>query len=247
MDFMEAKQLEETGLTEKQAKAYLELLRTPGQNAGKIAKELSIDRTFAYGILNSLMKKGLASCVIKENKKAFYASNPDNLLKEIEEKKAKTLNLIKELKLIKQQTKEETLVKVYEGKSGLKVYARDLLQSNDFSTLGGGGELNILEELKYQYPQYLKELSKKKISGRIITSAQNIWILKELFRKSGIKIKILDNVKGQVSFTIFKNKVAVYSAEKKPFVIVMEDRNISAALKAYFDILWMAAKKYQEK
>ncbi|MFZ3077661.1 MAG: helix-turn-helix domain-containing protein [Candidatus Aenigmatarchaeota archaeon] len=235
---MEAKQLEETGLTEKQAKAYLELLRTPGQNAGKIAKELSIDRTFAYGIMNSLMKKGLVSCIIKENKKAFYASNPDNLLKEIEEKKAKTLNLIKELKSIKQQTKEETLVKIYEGKSGLKVYARDFLQSNEFFTLGGGGELSVLNELKYQYPQYLKELLKKKLNGKIITSVKNIKTLKEMFKNSKIKIRTVEGIESQINFTIFKNKIAIYSAEKKPFAIIIEDKNISSALKAYFDVLW---------
>ncbi len=235
---MEAKELMDAGLTENQAYVYLELLKNPGQTAGRIAKELSIDRSFVYGILNSLIKKGLASTVIKEDRKVFYASNPGNLLKDVEEKKERISALVKRLKIIGSEPKEENAVKTYEGKSGLKVYVRDFLQSKEFFTFGGGGGLSILEELKYQYPQYLKELLKRKLAGKIITSAGNAELLKGMFRGQQIKIRTVENIESHVSFTIFKNKVAVYSAEKKPFAIMIEDKNISDALKAYFDVLW---------
>jgi sugar-specific transcriptional regulator TrmB len=239
---METDRLIETGLTKNQAEVYLELIKNPGQTGGEIAKNLSIDRSFSYGILNSLLEKGLVNYIIKKDKRLFSPSDPENLLKEIEEKRDKIISAIKEIKSIKRTTQEEKSVKVYEGKSGLKIYVRELIESKEFHTFGGGGKLNILEELKYEYPHYLKEIQKKKMSGKLITSPENKKIMAKLYGKSNVKIKDVKNLKNQVNFTIFKNKLAIYSAEKKPFVILIKDKKISDTLKVHFENLWRSLK-----
>ena len=238
---MEVKELIDLGLTKNQARVYLELLKSPGQNPGRLAKKLSIDRSFMYGILNSLINKGLCSYIVKETKKYFYATNPDNLLKEIEEKKSKAVGVVEKLKKINQQPPEGELVSLYEGKAGLKAFVRDFLESDSFCTFGGGGKLDIFEALKYEYPHYLKEFSKKKIKGRLITSPGNKEIMKNIY-KSGVDIKVLPNLKSSVSFTLFKNKLVIYSAKEKPFVIVIDDKEISTALKDYFEGIWVMIK-----
>jgi len=239
---MEAKELMELGLTKNQAEVYIALIKKPEQTAGKLAKKLAIDRTFVYGILSSLIDKGLVGYVTKENKRIFQPLDPENLIKEIEEKRAKALKTIEKLQQLKKLTKEETAVKVYEGKAGLKAYIRDFLESGFFHTLGGGGQLSILESLKYEYPHYLKELSKKKIKGQVITSLKNAPKLKKIFNKTQVEIRTLENIESQANFTIFKNKLAIYSAEEKPFVIIIEDQTIAKSLKNYFVILWNTAK-----
>lgn len=239
---MEVKELMDIGLTMNQAKVYLELLRTPGQNPGRLSKKLSIDRSFMYGILNSLVNKGLVSSLVKENKKVFYPAAPENLLKEIEEKKSKTVNVVKKLKQISQQAPEGELVSMYEGKAGLKAFVRDFLESDYFDTFGGGGKLDILEALKYEYPHYLKDLNKSKIKGRLITSPKNKKIMDKIYKKSKVDIKTLPNLKSRVSFTLFKNKTVIYSAKERPFVIVIDDKEISNSLKDYFENLWALIK-----
>ena len=240
---MEAKELIELGLTKNQAEVYIALVKKPEQTAGQLAKKLAIDRSFVYGILGSLIDKGLAGYITKENKKIFHALDPENLVKEIEEKRAKALKTIEKLKQLKKLTKEEIIVKVYEGKAGLKAYIRDFLESDIFHTLGGGGQLSILEALKYEYPHYLKKLSKKKMKGQIITSSKNAPKLKKLFKKTQVELRTLENIESQANFTIFKDKLAIYSAEEKPFVIIIEDKTITNALKNYFDALWKVAEK----
>lgn len=236
------KELIEIGLTQAQANVYLELNKNPEQTAGKIAKTLSLDRSFTYGILTNLIDKGLVNYITKENKRLFYPSDPDNLIKEINEKRDRIKKVIKELKSIKKQRKQQRSVNVYEGKAGLKAYVRDFLQSKTFYTLGGGGKLNILEALKYEYPHYLKDFKKKNIKGKLITSKDNKKIMQNLYGDK-VKIKILKNLDNQVTFTIFKNKLAIYSAQGKPFVIMIQDKDISKALKDYFDELWEVSKK----
>lgn len=239
---MEAKDLISAGLTKNQAEVYLEILKHPEQSGGEIARNLSIDRSFVYNIINSLIDKGLVSYITKGKVRLYYSADPENLLKEIEEKRNNVNKIVQELKSLKEQTKSEKSVLVYEGKAGLKAYIRDLLEAKSFETLGGGGNLKILEALKYEYPHYLKEFNKKKIIGKLITSPKNKTIMSDIYRNSKVEIKTFEGLESGVSFTIFKNKLAIYSAEEKPFVIMIENENIAKALKIYFERTWNLAK-----
>lgn len=239
---MESKELIEAGLTKNQAEVYFEIIKHPGQSGGEIAKIISIDRSFVYGIINSLIDKGLVSHITKGKVRLYYPADPENLLQEIEGKRDKINKLVEELKLIKKQKKPERTVTVYEGKAGLKAYIRDFLDADSFETLGGGENLKILEALKYEYPHYLKEFNKKRIIGRLITSLKNKKILTEIYKNSEVKIKTFEGLESGVNFTIFKNKLAIYSVEEKPFVIIIENENIANALKSYFDNMWKSAK-----
>jgi HTH-type transcriptional regulator, sugar sensing transcriptional regulator len=239
---MEAKELISTGLTKNQAEVYLEILKHPEQSGGEIAKAISIDRSFVYSIVNSLIDKGLVSYITKGKVRLYYSADPENLLKDIEEKRNNVNKIVQELKSMKEQTKSEKSVLVYEGKAGLKAYIRDFLDAKSFETLGGGGNLKILEALKYEYPHYLKDLNKKKIKGKLITSPKNKKIMEEIYKNSKVDIKTFEGLKSGVSFTIFNNKLAIYSAEEKPFVIIIENGNIASALKDYFNKTWNFAK-----
>jgi len=239
---MEIKELIDLGLTKHQADVYLELIKKPGQTGGKLAKKLALDRSFTYGILNSLVDKGLVSYITKENKRFFQPADPDNLLKEIEEKRNKALKIVKELKLIKKNKKDELSVNVYEGKAGLKAFARDFLDSKDFCHLGGGGKMSAFEVLRFEFPHYLKEIKKKKIKGKIITSKENIKSLKEMYKKSKVETKIMNNLSSEINFTAFQDKIAIFSAEEKAFVIIIENKKVCDALKNYFDNLWEISK-----
>ena len=239
---MKSEQLTDIGLTKNQAKVYLEILKTPEQTGGEISKRLSIDRSFAYGILDSLIKKGLVNYIIKGGARIYSSSNPENLVKEIEEKREKAIEIIKEIKELKKKEKKERSVSVYEGKEGLKAYVRDLLESKDFYTFGGGGKLNILDALKYEYPHYAKELSKKKMIGKLITSPENAKTMKNIYGKSKVNTKSLKNLQSPISLSIFGEKIAIYSAEEKPFVIMIQDKKFSEFFKMYFDSLWKSIK-----
>ncbi|MSR86534.1 hypothetical protein EXS74_04015 [Candidatus Woesearchaeota archaeon] len=239
---MDITQLSEAGLRKNQAKTYLEVLKHPGQSGGKIAKNLMIDRSFTYNTLNSLVNKGLISYITKGKIRIFYATDPENLLKDIEEKRKRIEGIVEELKTIKEPSKGERSVVIYEGRQGLKAYIRDLLNAKSFETLGGGGNLSILKAIKHEYPHYLKEFTKRKIKGKLITSQKNKEIMKEIYKEAQVDIKTFEGLENNVNFTMFKDKVAIYSAEEQPFVIIIDNKNISKSLRTYFEKLWKAAK-----
>ena len=229
------------GLTKNQATVYLTIVKNPEQRAGQISKTTKIDRSFVYGILDSLLDKGLVSYVVKENSRNYSATDPENLMKDIDEKKEIVADVIGEIGLLSHENNIKRSVNVYEGKAGLKVMTRSVLESRDFCVLGGGAGLLTFETLKYEIPHYLKEIKKNKIRARLLVSGKKIPLFEKLFLNSNIQIKVLKKSQTKASFLIFDDKMAIYSLHDKPIVIIIEDKNIANALHAYFDLLWVIA------
>lgn len=239
---MEPKDLIDAGLTRNQAKVYLKLIKQPAQTGGQIAKGVSMDRSFVYNVLASLADKGLVSHILEENVKIFYATDPESLLKESEERKERIMSIVEELKKIKGTTKPDRNVLVYNGKAGLKVYMRDLLNCPSFCSLGGGGLYNIFDLLKTEFPHYLKLFDEKNTKGKIITSPDNEANMKKTYDNLNIKIKTMNGLNKSVCFTLFCDKLAIYSLEHKPYVIIIEDGSIAATLMEYFNLVWKTLK-----
>ena len=93
--------LQQAGLTGNESKVYLELIKKGESSANQLAKNLSLDRTLTYTILNHLIEKGQINYIIKENKKFFNISSPESLINQIKAKQLLILDLIKDLKKIK--------------------------------------------------------------------------------------------------------------------------------------------------
>ena len=70
--------LQKAGLTGNESKVYLELVKKGELSANQIAKNLGIDRTLTYTILNHLIEKGQVSYVIRDNKKFFSIENRED-------------------------------------------------------------------------------------------------------------------------------------------------------------------------
>jgi sugar-specific transcriptional regulator TrmB len=73
---MNIQQLIDIGFTENQAKVYFSLFKKPGSSAGEISKETSLDRSFVYTVIESLIKKGLVYSSLIKNRRVFYSENP---------------------------------------------------------------------------------------------------------------------------------------------------------------------------
>jgi sugar-specific transcriptional regulator TrmB len=234
---MQISQLTDIGLTKNQAVVYLELIKNPGQNPGKLSKRLSLDRSFVYGIIKNLIEKGLISSVIKENKQLFYPSDPENLLNELDEKRLKIISVVKNINKVKHESKEEASVRVYEGKAGLKAYIREFLGTSEFLMFGGGGNLGFLNSLKYDYLHYIRDINKKKIKGKLLTSKKNKNILSGLYG-SNVSIKTVDGLNQPAGISIVRNKVGLLTSNEKPRVVIIDDHKIAETLRIYFNKVW---------
>lgn len=234
------KQLEDAGLGNKEAIVYLALLKYGSVGGGLLAKLLNMDRTHTYGVVRNLVNKGLAGHVIVNNKKLFQAMSPQNLLNQIKQKEQVIKSIIPELIALEKIKPKPAVVKILEGKAGLRTTIRLLLESNAKEILVYGGTGKSYDLLKYEMPHVARKTELLKIKGRIITSEK---LRGHPFTKlPNFTIKYVEKPTPS-STMIFGNRVSINVFNQTPFVILIEDKSVTESYRKYFEYLWKMAEK----
>lgn len=96
---MSVERLVQIGLSEKEAVAYLMLLRVGPSLASSLARRVKLKRVTVYSVLESLMEKGLIGYQQSRTGKQFMALEPERLLYKLENEQAQLklkMNMAKE-------------------------------------------------------------------------------------------------------------------------------------------------------
>ena len=107
--------LEEIGLSKRESKLYLALLELGSTTVGPLQKKSGIPSSKIYEILEKLINRGLASYVIVSGRKNFQASDPEEILAIIDERRRILSEVMPQLKLKQQRVKEKQSVEIFEG------------------------------------------------------------------------------------------------------------------------------------
>lgn len=234
------KKLEEAGLSSKEALVYISLLKNSPISGGNLAKLLNMDRTHTYNILRNLINKGLAGHIVKEKTTLFQATSPKNLLNEIKKKEQTIQDVLPNLLKIEKTKAKPSVVRILEGKSGLRTIIRMLLESKTKEILVFGGTGKSYDVLKYEMSHVAKKTILLGMKGRIITSER----LKghTFTRLKNFELRYVKELT-PTSTMIFRDIVSINVFDENPFVIVIESRSVSDSYKKYFHYLWKIAKE----
>lgn len=238
--------LREIGLKDNEIKVYIKLLELGESLASYIGVKVGLNRTHSYDILESLMKKGLVSYVIKNNRKYFLATDPKRLidyLKEKEEslkqKEQEMQELISNLLKIKPKKKIEEKVEIYRGKEGIKTIFNEILESvKEYRVLGATGQ--VATQLEYFFPKHEKQRIKRNIKLKLLFNEELRG--KNITKRKLAEVRFLSKEHSSPIPTIIYNNKVVILVWKTPSAIVIEDEEIFNTYKNYFDLLWIAAK-----
>ncbi len=85
--------LEQIGLTEKEAKAYLVLLENDHLAASTLSNKIGVNRTSSYLVLKSIIEKGIKTSTKKENTTVYQANEPTSLLTFLQKQKNEMFGL----------------------------------------------------------------------------------------------------------------------------------------------------------
>lgn len=231
--------LVQVGLTGNEAKVYLELIEKGTLSANQIAKNIGMDRTLTYTVLNHLIEKGNAGYVIKEGKKLFSCSNTQSLLNSIKSKEALALDLIKELNNIKKKEQQEVKVNFYEGKEGLRAFVREFINSGkNFDSFGSTGRIY---DLLFESDLLAKESLKRGINARIIMGS-SFKNHEYVGKYKNLKVRFLD-IASEATTTIMDDKISIHLIKDKPFIIIIQNKDIAESYRNHFEVLWKMAKE----
>lgn len=224
--------LQEAGLTGNEARVYLELIKRGKLSANQIAKNIEIDRTLTYTILNHLIEKGHVGYVVKESKKIFSASNPESLLNSLKSRELLISDLIKQLNDIKIEKQDSLEINVYEGKEGFRTFLKIALKEKEFLSFGGTGRAY---DLLYEMPALAKQMSKKGIYLKIILDKK--YSNHEFTKYKNVEIRLID-LKSESTTSIFGDFISIHLIKDKPVVILIKNKDIADSYRNYFNYLW---------
>ena len=155
--------------------------------------------------------------------------------------KEKLINeILPELLKLEKTKGEPTIVRILEGKEGLRIIVRMLFESKQKNICVYGGTGKSYEALKYEMPRIANETGAVNIKGRIITGTQ---LKGKLFTKlKNFQTRYIEELTPS-STMIFDDKVSINVFDEKIFVILIESKSVADSYRKYFECLWRTAKK----
>ncbi len=247
---MNIKILEEIGLTDSEIKVYLALLELGSSKKGPIVKKAGITSSKIYEVIDRLIERGLASYVVKDKVKYFNAAPPSRIKDYLKEREKKLKEQEEELDILlpslelKQKLREQkTDAEVYRGWRGMQTVYNDLLESlrpNQELYIFGASRGFDTKKVKSFYTRFNENIAKKKLKLNIIFNKNARGNIPNV-EKIG-KVKYLDQTT-PAEILVYEDKTAIVLLEKEPLIILIRGESIAKSFKAYFDVMWMVAKK----
>jgi sugar-specific transcriptional regulator TrmB len=236
-------QLEEMGLTHNEALVYTALVEIGETTTGAIVKKTGLHRVLIYDALESLIRKGLASFVIKENRKYFQATDPSRILDFLKEKEEIAKSILPELQLKREQAKTKQQVSIYEGVKGLKSALQNMLKEltpNGIYYAFASG--NMADTLGFFYNIYQKEKKKNRIRSFMIYDKE--------FKKRKDVLKITYGTIKFYPLTYFPTDTFIYNDKvliviwnaNPPFAVLIINKQAAESYKKMFDVFWKNAR-----
>lgn len=257
--------LQGAGLTEGESKVYLALLKLGTTTSGPIIEKSNVSNSIIYRILNSLIEKGLVSCVTKEKTKYFRAANPKRILDYLEERKEKidqnkqTIEMILPQLTALTQPTEDINVQMYKGFKGVisawELTHSELRKGDEFHSWG---VYPMQEDRFHLYWQ--RDHKKREKAGFGAKILFNRGTDKETLENRNsynrCEARYMPNeIKTPAWFVVFKNiTIIVLQTRKfeenqktieKPTAIVIESKEIAETFEAYFQDLWKRSSPFK--
>lgn len=253
---MYEKELQQLGLSEKEAKVYSASLELGPTSVIEISKRASLKRPTTYYAIEELIRKGLMSFFEKGKKRYFSAESPERLLSLIIAQKRKVAALEEELQKVLPGLNnifdlagERPKVRFFEGKEGIKAIQEDILKSK-FKSIE---EFVPLDEAYKIFPPSFKDHRQKlaqitkNIPRRTIYISQKGAFLPQKGRKIERRFIPPQKFPFSIELTIYGNKTAIVAYRGKLIGTVIESQEIADSLRIFFNLAWKAAESYQKE
>lgn len=245
------KELQEIGLPEKEAKVYIAMLELGRATAQDIAKKSEVNRATTYFVMESLMKKGLASAIDEGSRQYFLPEDPSQLEAiferqriEFEARRERVAGLVAELSERNATKTKKPVVKYYLGKEGILRMAK-----HGFKYAKGESLYTVFS--KEELDKYItKEESRKARELRVKHHIEARGLCNALevpVAESGDVIiaipKKVHNFPGDI--TVYEDTIQLISYEDM-VGIVIENKNIATTLRSLYEMAFRyAEEKYK--
>ena len=230
--------LRSLGLLDSEIKTYMAALEKGPQTVIDLSKLTKLSRQATYVAIEGLTDRGLMSSSLRGKKRFFAAEHPDRLLAYAKRHETDMQERVKDLErslpeLELQIGGERPIVKVFDGKEGLRALITDIgitkpKKIHEITDLNAMYAVLSAEELKPVQEQALK-------GGAFI---KGIYSGKTGPPKSGIKRYALPADKSgfKTDMTIYSDKIALVTFEGQMHTIIIENHALAETFRILFEL-----------
>lgn len=241
--------LTRVGLNEKQAKVYLACLELGKSKAPEIAKKANLKRTTTYDILDQLVIKGLISYTQQGKAKLFTPEDPEAILHTLESGKQELIKILPKLQNLTIKHNIQPRIKFYEGKQGVKQVLLDSLSCKSKKILQ---VVKTQDFVKFPGGAFTAEYIKQRAGKGIVAYAlhpkgeqaidRDIYAIEDPRRKRHVRF-LPPSVFYASAIVIYDNKVSMVSTAQENFGFIIESKEFSKTLQAWFWFMWGLGSK----
>lgn len=239
------KQLEQAGLTKREAPLYMALLQSGPSSIVGIAKKSGMKRPTVYLVLDELLQKGLVSQVPKEKRKLFIALSPELIVEKLEQNAKGLRAVMPELLAFYRGRDQQPIIQLFESGEGMFNVYRDITSRKDIKEVMTFFSFEAIpKEFEKNYEYFIDLLKTGKVRGRDIVSAN---APKHFYLEQTRKLpnhEIRQTLGGQTFLSdsiIYGNKIALLSF-KKHFALIIESEDIANSFRTLYNLAWQSAR-----
>ncbi len=244
------KTLAEVGLRGQKAAVYLAALQLGSAKGQDIADSISLPRTTALEILESLHRMGMVSYVTRGRTRLYSAEPPAKLESILKEKERKLKAIMPELLSLETTAGTRPRVRFYEGVAGVKTVFEDTLTVRNKKLRG---ILSMADLYDIPGKAYMDDYVERRINAGIELNVirseskevEETWFTsKEEYRM----VRYAPN--GMVfpmTMYLYDNKVGIIGTQKENFGMIIESEDFYQTQKNLFDVLWEQGRIGQPK
>jgi len=241
--------IKKAGLTANETKVYTALMAQGASLAGEITKKTGIHRRNVYDSIERLIEKGLVGYVTVNRRRFYKAVDPKRLLLVLDEEEQNVDKRRKELERIMpnltqifDRPQRRLDVEIFEGKEGVKTIFTDVVGAGqDYYLSGARGE--FLTVMPYFYKEFVRQRKSMGIKANLIFTEESRGRKEIKAAKANIRFLPSEYTSPMIQL-VYGSKIAMILWDReRPMGVLIDNREMAAAHRKYFEILWKIARK----
>lgn len=248
--------LQSIGLSQKETKMYITLLRSGTQPISYLAKKAGLNRGTGYVVLHTLLDKGLVTKAVKRGVQYFSPLEPQQLVTYVDHRE-KALGQAKQgiqsamgqfISLMNPLTSKPK-IEFFDGQEGARIVLDRTLRSKEKILRSF---LSIADIIDFLGADYFSEYTSRRIEQGLTLHAlrtresDRTAFLRDARAKRYITSKkdkrvihhIPDDLAFPVTIYMFDTTLAIISSKEEGFSLLIESKELTNMMKKIFDLLW---------
>lgn len=249
------------GLSSKESRMYVTLLRHGTQPTSILAKRAGFNRGTAYVILHALLGRGLVTKVSKNKVQYFGPLSPHQLIayldhqeQELKDRKAKVQASMGQLLAISNPLAAQPKIQFFEGPEGARTVLESTLESSDkllraylsiadVSSFTGSEFFRdyTMTRIKKGFTLHAIRTQEKDRKARSFDRYATMYITS---RKQKREVRhVSDALAFPMTIYIYGDRIGIISSKEENFAVIIESKELADMQRRLFDLLWVSLKK----